>query len=337
MILTGAAARNVVRDAATVGIDEPAVDVAPGVGDPALGRRRRLAQPVAGGARGFVALVGQLGVPRIRRGAAIGPHRLPFGFGVAVHVVIPGGFAAHITLRPFPSIEHAAAYGGIAIAAQRGQNTVPAPRGSAMAKTHGAAESGAIAMLAQDHKRVQKLFKDFEKVDRADEEALRDVVETACLELQIHSMLEEEIFYPAVRGQAHGEEQDDLLNASEVEHEAVEDLIARLHDLEADDPMYYAYFSVLVDFAKHHIRREEQSLFPLVEKMTDLDLDQLGEDMRVRREELFAEVERGEQESDAESADDDDDAGAVATLEEEDEAEELEDEAEQRDISRTRH
>ena len=206
-----------------------------------------------------------------------------------------------------------------------------------MAKTHGAAESGAIAMLAQDHKRVQKLFKDFEKVDRADEEALRDVVETACLELQIHSMLEEEIFYPAVRGQAQGEEQDDLLNASEVEHEAVEDLIARLHDLEADDPMYYAYFSVLVDFAKHHIRREEQSLFPLVEKMTDLDLDQLGEDMRVRREELFAEVERGEQESEAESADDDDDAGEVATLEEQDEAEELEDEAEQRDISRTRH
>jgi hemerythrin-like domain-containing protein len=206
-----------------------------------------------------------------------------------------------------------------------------------MAKTHGAAESGALAMLAQDHKRVQKLFRDFEKVDRADEEALRDVVETVCLELQIHSMLEEEIFYPAVRGQVKGDEQDDLLNVSEVEHEAVEDLIARLHDLEPDDPMYYAYFSVLADFAKHHIRREEQSLFPLVEKMTDLNLDQLGEDMRVRREELFAEVERGEQESETESAEDDDDAGEVATLEEEDETEELEDETEQRDISRTRH
>src|SRR6185295_5851271 len=108
-------------------------------------------------------------------------------------------------------------------------------------------------MLTQDHKRVQKLFKDFEKVDRADEEALRDVVETACLELQIHSMLEEEIFYPAVRGHAQGEE------------------------------------------------------------------------MRVRREELFAEVERGEEESETETVDDDDDAGEVATLEQDDEPEELED------------
>ena len=201
-----------------------------------------------------------------------------------------------------------------------------------MAKT----DSGALAMLAQDHKRVQKLFKDFDKVDRADEEALRDVVETACLELQIHSMLEEEIFYPAVRGQAQGDNDDDLLNASEVEHEAIENLITRLHDLEPDDPMYCAYFTVLAEYAKHHIRREEQALFPLVEKMTELDLEQLGEDMRVRREELFAEVEQGEEAGDEESADAEDDAGEVATFEE-DEVEELEDEAEQRDISRTRH
>ena len=205
-----------------------------------------------------------------------------------------------------------------------------------MAKTHGAAESGALAMLTQDHKRVQKLFKDFEKVDRDDEEALRDVVETTCFELQIHSMLEEEIFYPAVRGQAQGDEQDDVLNASEVEHEAVEYLIARLHELEADDAMYHAYFSVLAEHVKRHIRREEQDLFALVEKMSDLDLEQLGEDMRVRREELFAELERGEEETDTETAESDD-AGEVATFEEEDEVEELEDEAEQRDISRTRH
>ncbi|HYC48480.1 MAG TPA: hemerythrin domain-containing protein [Burkholderiales bacterium] len=205
-----------------------------------------------------------------------------------------------------------------------------------MAKTHDTGESGALAMLSQDHKRVQKLFKDFEKIDRDDEDAMRDLVETACLELQIHSMLEEEIFYPAVRGQVQGDEQDDLLNTSEVEHEAVEDLIARLHELEPDDPMYYAYFSVLAEYTRHHIRREEQALFPIVEKMTDLDLEQLGEDMRVRREELFAEVERSEEEAD-ETAADSDDAGEVATFDEEDEVEELEDEQEQKDISRTRH
>src|SRR5918993_3346812 len=155
-----------------------------------------------------------------------------------------------------------------------------------MAKTPASGgERNAIDLLTQDHKRVQKLFKDFEKVDRTDEEAVRELVETACLELQIHSMLEEEIFYPAVRAQSSGQEQEDLLNEAEVEHETVDELIAKLHDLEADDPMYCAYFTVLAEYVKHHIKEEEHALFPKVEEL-DLDLSQLGEDMRLRREEL---------------------------------------------------
>ena len=194
-------------------------------------------------------------------------------------------------------------------------------------------ERTATEMLMQDHKRVQKLFKDFEKVDRDDEEAVRELVETACLELQIHSMLEEEIFYPAVRAQANGQEQEDLLNEAEVEHETVDELIAKLHELEADDPMYCAYFTVLSEYVKHHVKEEEQSLFPAAEGMKDLDLKQLAEDMRLRREELFAEMERSEEEAAAAELPDnlDDKVG------EPDDDEELEDEQEQIDISRTRH
>ena len=184
----------------------------------------------------------------------------------------------------------------------------------------------------QDHKRVQKLFKDFEKVDRDDEEAVRELVETACLELQIHSMLEEEIFYPAVRAQAATQAHEDLLNEAEVEHESVDELIAKLHDLEPDDPMYCAYFSVLAEYVKHHVKEEEGVLFPAAEKMPELDLKQLAEDMRLRREELFAEMERSEEE----------DAAADAAAEPDDSVpeaddDELEDEQEQLDISRTRH
>jgi hemerythrin superfamily protein len=205
-----------------------------------------------------------------------------------------------------------------------------------MARTQGnGGDHSAIDMLLQDHKRVQKLFKDFEKMDRADEDAVRELVETACLELQIHSMLEEEIFYPAVRAQAQGESED-LLNEAEVEHEAADDLIARLHELEPDDPMYCAYFSVLAEYVKHHVKEEEHELFPRAEKMK-LDLRKLAEDMRVRREELFAEMEREDDESDEgetagrQSAQ----PGEVPTPEPQDE--ELEDEQEQIDISRTRH
>src|SRR5688572_16351304 len=139
-----------------------------------------------------------------------------------------------------------------------------------MAKTPGGGERTATEMLMQDHRRVQKLFKDFDKVDRDDSEAVRELVETACLELQIHSMLEEEIFYPAVRAQSSGQEQEDLLNEAEVEHETVDELIAKLHDLEADDPMYCAYFAVMMEYVKHHVKEEEQKLFEQVESMKAL-------------------------------------------------------------------
>jgi hemerythrin superfamily protein len=225
--------------------------------------------------------------------------------------------------------------GGIALAAA--QRPILRP-GNIMAKNQtGGGDRSATDLLTQDHKRVQKLFKDFEKVDRADENAVRELVETACLELQIHSMLEEEIFYPAVRARVDDQEREDLLNQAEVEHETIDELIAKLHALEPDDAMYAAYFTVLAEYVRHHIKQEEQELFPAVQDMSALDLDQIGEDMRVRREELFAEMESGEdetaeQESELEGsamADDDDAADAVD--------DELEDEQEQIDISRTRH
>jgi len=205
-----------------------------------------------------------------------------------------------------------------------------------MAKTQSGGERSAIEMLKQDHKRVQKLLKDLEKVARDDDEGIRELVETACLELQIHSMLEEEIFYPAVRARAENQEQEDLLNEAEVEHEMADELIAKLHAVEPDDPMYCAYFTVLGEYVKHHVKEEEQGLFPKVEAMKGLDLNQLGEDMMLRREELFAEMERSDEE--AEEAQGPAGSRKPGEVEIEDVAdEELEDEQEQIDISRTRH
>ena len=203
-----------------------------------------------------------------------------------------------------------------------------------MAKTQGSVcKSDAIEMLLEDHKRAQKLIRDFQQADRADDDTLCELVETACVELQIHALLEEEIFYPAVRARLADTDQahQNLLNEAEVEHEAANELITKLQELEPDDPMYCAYFSVLAEYVKHHIREEEKALFPAVRKMQSLDLAQLGKDMRVRREELFAEIESGEtDEAEAESASE--------TLDEiaEDEDDSADEQA-QIDISRTRH
>jgi hemerythrin superfamily protein len=197
----------------------------------------------------------------------------------------------------------------------------------------GTPEPDAIDLLADDHRRVQKLFKEFEKADRADEEALRELVETACMELQLHSVLETEIFYPAVRTQA--DESDDStverLNEALVEHDSIDELIAKLQDLQADDALYTAHFSVLAKQVKEHVREEEKEIFPLVRTLKSLDLVRIAEEMRLRREELFAELEEGET-AEAESVEDEGSTLADADIEDE-----SEDAQEQIDISRIRH
>ena len=133
-------------------------------------------------------------------------------------------------------------------------------------------------------------------------------------------MLEEEIFYPAVRAQLSDEEDQAILNEAEVEHETVEELIGKLQELDPGEPMYSAYFKILSEYVKRHVREEEKTLFAQVKKLKELDLHQLGEDMRLRREELF-----GEMESDEEDMEDDEDSDATMS----EDAEELEDEGEQ--------
>ncbi len=160
--------------------------------------------------------------------------------------------------------------------------------------------SDAIAMLIADHRKVQKLFRDFEKLDRSDEEACVELVETACTELKIHSIIEEEIFYPAVRSKIN-EEGEKLLNEAAIEHEVADTLIDKLGEIDPSEPEYAACFAVLSEYAQHHINEEEKELFPKVKKMKELDLEELGGEMQARKDELIAGIE-----SDAEMLPDED-------------------------------
>jgi hemerythrin-like domain-containing protein len=150
----------------------------------------------------------------------------------------------------------------------------------------------AIELLEADHEKVQSLFKEFEKADRDDPEACRAIVETAIAELKIHTTIEEEIFYPAARealAEAEEEEGEDLLNEAEIEHDSAKVLIERLEGLQPDDPYYAATFTVLGEYVKHHIKEEEGELFEMLRK-EKAELADLGEAMRVRKEELKAEM-----------------------------------------------
>ncbi len=147
----------------------------------------------------------------------------------------------------------------------------------------------AIDLLKEDHDKVKKAFKEFEKMDRSDTETCRQLVRTVCDDLRVHTMLEEEIFYPAVR---EAIEDEDIMNEAAVEHETAKTLIEQLENMEPDDPNYFATFTVLGEYVMHHVKEEEGEMFPQAKKAKELDLEALGEQMRTRKEELMAEVEK---------------------------------------------
>jgi hemerythrin superfamily protein len=158
----------------------------------------------------------------------------------------------------------------------------------AVPKTRAKTET-AVDMLEADHKKVEKAFKEFEKMDRSDAEACRELVGTVCEDLKVHTTLEEEIFYPALR---EAIEDEDILNEAAVEHETAKMLIEQLENMEPDDPNYFATFTVLGEYVMHHVKEEEGEMFPQAKKAKELDLEDLGERMRARKEELTAEIEK---------------------------------------------
>src|SRR5688572_30396837 len=149
--------------------------------------------------------------------------------------------------------------------------------------------AAAIEMLKEDHAKVKKAFKEFETMDREDAEACRQIVQTVCEDLKVHTTLEEEIFYPAVR---EAIEDEDIMNEASVEHETAKMLIEQLENMEPDDPNYFATFTVLGEYVMHHVEEEEGEMFPQAKKAKGLDLEALGERMRQRKEELTAEMEK---------------------------------------------
>ena len=162
-----------------------------------------------------------------------------------------------------------------------------------MAKSKKPAETSeldAIELLKNDHRKVEDLFKEFEKLKDDDEEAAAVVIESACAELKIHDAIETEIFYPAVREQAKEEDVEDLLDEAEVEHEGVRQLIEKLSGMEPDDAKRKANFTVLMEYVKHHVGEEEKEMFPKVKKLKELDLATLGAEMSERKAELMTEM-----------------------------------------------
>lgn len=159
--------------------------------------------------------------------------------------------------------------------------------------TNRASKPDAIQILTADHQEVSKIFEQFEKIkDKDDAAKKQSLVKRACDELTIHAQVEEEIFYPALR---EALKDDDLIDEAEVEHASVKQLIAELETMEPGDDLYDAKFTVLGEYVKHHVKEEREEMFPKAKK-SKMDLEQLGQEIAERKEQMKSELETEEEE-----------------------------------------
>jgi len=139
----------------------------------------------------------------------------------------------------------------------------------------------AVALLRADHKKVSELFEEFETSrSSAKKKAL---VAQICEELTVHAELEEEIFYPAVKAALKDKE---LVPEAVVEHASIKDLIAQVEGADPDGEEYDAKVKVMSEYVKHHVKEEQNEMFPKVQG-TRLDLVALRDEMLARKEELL--------------------------------------------------
>jgi hemerythrin-like domain-containing protein len=153
-------------------------------------------------------------------------------------------------------------------------------------KTVTPSRENALSLLKSDHEEVSELFAKYEKgVERSTAEQKTALAQQICEALTAHAQIEEEIFYPACH--EHVEDAEDLLAEARVEHETLKELIAKIQKAKPGSEEFDAEVMVLGEYVKHHVKEEQNELFPKVRK-SELDLNEVGEQLAARKEELQA-------------------------------------------------
>jgi hemerythrin-like domain-containing protein len=142
----------------------------------------------------------------------------------------------------------------------------------------------ALELLKADHDKVKSLFREFDDLRGNDDEDDRkgELVDEICYELTMHTMIEEEIFYPVLRSAI---DDDDMMDEADVEHAGARELISQLEVMYPGDDHYDATVTVLGEEIAHHIEKEESDMFEAA-RNAGVDLEDLGEQLAARKEEL---------------------------------------------------
>ncbi|MBA3598315.1 MAG: hemerythrin domain-containing protein [Methylibium sp.] len=221
-----------------------------------------------------------------------GPASASPGAGVAgpVAATRPAGSAGAVGRGRVRVYSHNGAQGGGGSAPESVQRPLDLGDDVPLATGGSAPKVDALELLTSDHRKVRQLFKDYERLIEFKAQAIerQPLAESICVQLTVHAALEEEIFYPAARAALMP---TDLVDEASVEHASARDLIERIRAMDAEDELYDANVRVLGEYIDHHVREEEDQLFPAV-RGASLDLAGLGLEMSDRKAELLAQFGR---------------------------------------------
>jgi Hemerythrin HHE cation binding domain len=143
----------------------------------------------------------------------------------------------------------------------------------------------ALSLLKDDHDKVKKMLQELESTTERGVKTREELFTKVKQELQVHEAIEEEIFYPALKN--HPKTKEIALEAYE-EHHVVDMVMAEIEGIAFDDETWGAKFTVMKENLEHHIEEEEGEMFKQAKQVFDQDeLDQLGETMMARKQELM--------------------------------------------------
>jgi hemerythrin superfamily protein len=146
----------------------------------------------------------------------------------------------------------------------------------------------AVSLIKADHRKVEKLFREYEEAGDRAYKTKQQLVEEITRELEVHTTIEEETYYPAVEAKAKTDGKE-LIGEAIEEHHLVKITLAELAALSPEDEAYDAKVTVLMENVRHHVEEEEQDMLPQSEEILGKEeLGRLGEEMAARKQQLGA-------------------------------------------------
>ena len=140
----------------------------------------------------------------------------------------------------------------------------------------------ATELLRQDHAVVRDLFDQFQDAMDEDGSARQVIAQEICMQIELHSRIELEVFYPAVR-----DEDESFIDNAVEDHDEIASTIAEIRELPTTSDEYDDYIMELMDMVEEHVTEEEEVLFPELEERIPATLATLAEDIIAFKERVI--------------------------------------------------